>query len=283
MPALRTLTRSPGFTLAVVLTLALGIASTTAVFSVFNAVLLRPFPYPSPDRIVALQQADKHEATSSPTISYPDYVDLVTQSGAFTRATVSAGWFPSLSGAGDAEILNGSIVDSPFFDVFGVKPERGRFFTVQEDKPGLDDKVVISHGLWKRKFGGADVVGRPLRVDGRSLTIIGIVPATFEDPHLTYGHDADVWTTIAPKFDGDWTRSGRSRRGAACVGASPRRQQHSRSESACAGDRGAIAARVSEGQRQRRVWNRDASPGAAGGRPEGGEPGLGCVRRGAPP
>src|ERR1700682_1662746 len=215
MPALRTLTRSPGFTLAVVLTLALGIASTTAVFSVFNAVLLRPFPYPSPDRIVALQQADKHEATSSPTISYPDYVDLVTQSGAFTRATVSAGWFPSLSGAGDAEILNGSIVDSPFFDVFGVKPERGRFFTVQEDKPGLDDKVVISHGLWKRKFGGADVVGRPLRVDGRSLTIIGIVPATFEDPHLTYGHDADVWTTIAPKFDGDWTRSGRSLRAVA--------------------------------------------------------------------
>jgi predicted permease len=206
--ALRVLARAPGFTAAVVLTLALGVAATTAVFSVFNAVLLRPFSYPAPDRLVMIGDPDQRTRN----VSYQDYMDFVAQSGAFSRAAVFNEWSPSISGAGEAEMLRGGIVDSPFFEVFGVKPERGRFFSAEEDRPGKDDTVVISHGLWMRKFGGADVVGKPLTVDGRPLTIIGITPASFEDPHLVSGHDGEIWTTIAPKFDGDWVRSGRSLR-----------------------------------------------------------------------
>lgn len=207
--ALRSLGKAPGFSLAVIATLALGIASTASVFSVFDGVLLQPLGYTAPDRLVRLLNVSTSiSARRTSTISYPDFVDAESQSGAFSVATYSAQWHPSVSGYGNAEILTGGAIDSHFFETFGVKPERGRFFIAKEDQPGSDDKVVISHGLWMRKFGGSDVVGKPLHVDGRVLTVVGIAPA-FEDPRLNDPRDSEIWTTLAP-LPGDWSRDGRS-------------------------------------------------------------------------
>ncbi|MEO8037041.1 MAG: ABC transporter permease, partial [Acidobacteriota bacterium] len=208
--AIRSLAKTPGFTLAVIGTLALGIGATSAVFSVFDAVLLQPLPYRRPERLVRIVSSNPREGADSPTISYPDYMDAVNESAAFTKATVFTEWHPSLSGERSAEILNGAVVDSPYFDVFGVRPERGRFFTRREDRPGQDDMVVISHALWLRQFGGGDIVGKPIRIDGRTLTVAGIVAAAFEDPHMTSSRDLEIWTTIAPTGGNDWARSGRA-------------------------------------------------------------------------
>jgi putative ABC transport system permease protein len=208
--ALRVLVKSPGFTLAVVLTLGLGIAATTSVFSVVDAVLLQPFRYRDPEQLVRLvNQGREMAGRRTQTISYPDLRDAVDGSSAFSVATYSVQWTPALSGYGEAEILNGGAVDSHFFETFGVQPERGRFFLASEDKPGNDDKVVISHGLWMRKFGGADIIGKALRIDGRVLTVVGIVPPTFEDPRLNNPRDSDIWTTLAPVPE-EWSRSSRS-------------------------------------------------------------------------
>src|SRR6185295_9206334 len=115
---------------------------------------------------------------------------------------------PAFSGYGTAEILTGNAVDCRFFQTLGIRPERGRFFVPKEDVPGSDDKAVLSHAFWMRKFGGADMIGKPIRIDGRVLTIVGIAPP-FEDPHLHDSSDADIWTTLAPTAE-DFSRNGRS-------------------------------------------------------------------------
>jgi len=195
--ALRTLLRSPGFTFAAVATLALAIGASTAVFSVASKVLLEPLGYREPERVVRL--IGVNPKSTEPVISYPDYLDVVAQSGAFRSAAAFQEWGPAVSGSGDAEVLRGATVDSGFFDVLGVRPARGRFFIAGEDKPGGDTIVVISYGLWQRKLGGrADVIGKPLMLDARPMTIVGIAPRDFEEPYLTDSTKRiDVWTTNA--------------------------------------------------------------------------------------
>src|SRR6185295_8655467 len=94
------------------------------------------------------------------TISWPDLVDIHNQSGAFSSTSYAAQWHPAFSGYGTAEILTGNAVDSRFFQTLGIRPERGRFFVPKEDVPGSDDKAVLSHAFWMRKFGGADMIGK---------------------------------------------------------------------------------------------------------------------------
>src|SRR5688572_3903531 len=195
--ALRTLLKSPGFALAAVATLAIAIGASTAVFSVASKVLLEPLGYREPERIVRL--IGINPKATEPVISYPDYLDVVAESGAFARAAAFQEWTPAVSGSGDAEVLNGATVDSGFFDVLGVQPARGRFFVAAEDKPGGDTIVVISHGLWQRRLGGsADVIGKTLLLDARPMTIVGVAPRDFEEPYLTDSTKRiDVWTTNA--------------------------------------------------------------------------------------
>jgi predicted permease len=207
--AVRSLRKSPGFSLAVIVTFMVGIAATTAVFTVFNAVLLQPLGFPRADRLVRITNVSpKTDVRKRVTISLPDLADAGTQSGGFSSWSYAAQWHPALSGYGTAEILTGNAVDSHFFETLGIRPERGRFFVPKEDEPGSDDKVVISHGFWLRKFGGADMIGKPLRVDGRVLILVGIAPP-FEDLHLHDEQDADIWTTLAP-VPSDWSRNSRS-------------------------------------------------------------------------
>jgi len=207
--AIRSLRKSPGFSLAVIATFAIGIAATTAVFTVFNAVLLQPLGFPRADQLVRVMNlSPKTDVRKRVTISWPDLLDVEKQSGAFSSMSYASQWHPALSGYGTAEILVGNGVDSRFFQTLGIKPEHGRFFVPQEDVPGFDNKAVLSHAFWMRKFGGADMIGKPIRIDGNVLTVIGIAPP-FEDLHLHDTRDADIWTTLAP-IPSDWSRNSRS-------------------------------------------------------------------------
>jgi predicted permease len=195
--ALRTLLKSPGFAFAAVATLALAIGASTAVFSVADSVLLEPLRYREPDRIVRLVGVNPKGAGFD-VISYPDYLDAVAQSGAFVKAAAFQEWNPAVTGAGDAEVLQGATVDSGFFDVLGVRPAKGRFFIADEDKPGGDTIVVISHALWQRKFGGRDVVGKTILLDAQPMTIVGVAPRDYEEPYLLDNtRRIDIWTTNA--------------------------------------------------------------------------------------
>lgn len=195
--ALRTLLKSPGFTFAAVATLALAIGASTSVFSIADSVLLEPLRYREPDRIVRLVGVNPKGAGFD-VISYPDYLDAVAQSGAFARASAFQEWNPAVTGAGDAEVLQGATVDSGFFDVLGVRPEAGRFFVADEDKPGGDTIVVLSYALWQRKFGGQNLIGKTISLDARPMTVVGIAPRDFEEPYLLDNtRRIDIWTTNA--------------------------------------------------------------------------------------
>ncbi len=207
--AFRRLSRTPGFTITALLTLAVAIAASTSVFSVASRVLLEPLSFREPDRIVRLVATVEENGI----ISYPDYLDVVAQSGAFERASAFQEWEPAVSGSGDAEVLHGATVDSGFFQVLGIRPAAGRFFVPDDDKPGGDTIVVISDSLWRRKFGARpDVIGRTIVLDAEPMTIVGIVPPDYEEPYLLdTTRRIEVWTTNAiDAASDDFPRGARS-------------------------------------------------------------------------
>ena len=156
--AVRQLARSPGFTAIAVLTLALGIGANTAIFSVVNAVLLRPLPYREPERLVRINETRPDGTTNA--VSYPNFLDWSRQGGEVGSLALFRTLTFTVSGDGEPARHAGALVTSGFFRVLGVEPEAGRYFAEGEDRPGADAVAVIGHGLWQRRFGGArDVVG----------------------------------------------------------------------------------------------------------------------------
>jgi predicted permease len=187
---LRTLAKNPGFSAVAVLTLALGIGANTAIFSVVNGVLLRPLPYKDPGRLVVLGERTPEFDMMS--FSYPNFVDWQEQNHSFEGMAAFNWQDYNLTGTGDPEHLNGKRVSASFFFVFGIPPALGRDFDPKEDHVGAGPVVMISGGLWKRRFGmSTDVVGKPLTLNGQSYTIIGVVPASFQ-----YRGSADVYTLL---------------------------------------------------------------------------------------
>jgi putative ABC transport system permease protein len=176
--AARSLTKKPGYTLVVVLTLALGIGAVTTVFSFFNAVLLRQLPYEQSERLAQIQSTESEKV--GPYFSHPDFTDMRDQSQSFERiaAARSGGW--TLTGDGDAERLPGARVSAEFFPMLGVKPALGRVFRPEEDRPGAERVVMLHHNVWQRRFGGdPGIVGRTLTLNGYSHTVIGVLPPDF--------------------------------------------------------------------------------------------------------
>lgn len=179
--ALRQLRRNPGYTTAVVVTLALGIGAVTAVFSVVNGVLLRPLPYPEPDRLVRVYSTGEHGHlwTSSP----PDFTDWRAQARSFEVMAAGHATILTLTGEGEAERLQGARVTPGFFEVYGVSPRLGRGFVSDEERPGSDDVVVLGHGVWLGRFGGdASVLGRTIRLNGSPYRVVGVMPPGFDAP-----------------------------------------------------------------------------------------------------
>ena len=175
---LRLLRKSPGFTAVAVLTLALGIGANTALFSVVNGVLLNPLPFSQPDQLVSLHESKPNFEAGS--ISYPNFLDWQKDNRTFSALAIYRGYSFSLTGAGEAEQVNAELISSDFFNLLGVRPLRGRSFLPGEDRPGAPPVALISAGLWERKFGSsADIVGKPVTLDGRSYTILGVIPSSF--------------------------------------------------------------------------------------------------------
>jgi predicted permease len=187
---------------AAILTLALGIGASTAVFSVVDAVLLRPLPYPEADRLVAMTSLRRGDEIS---ISYPDFMDLRERTGTLASLAAYAGSSFTLTGEGQAERLRGQFVTAALFDVLRIAPVRGRVFTEEEDRPGGGRIALIGHAVWQRRFGGAtDIVGRVIRLNGEPFTIVGVMPAGFDFPGgIVYG-PAEVWVPAGLR-SADWS------------------------------------------------------------------------------
>jgi putative ABC transport system permease protein len=174
----RMLVKSPNYTLIAVLTLALGIGANTAIFSVINAVLLRPLPYGDADRLVFVGHSWGDGAPRI--ISSLNYLDCKDQNKVFESAALVLWWGANLTGQGQPERLTGLQVSSGFFETLKTRPILGRAFLPEDDRPGNDQVVILSHGLWQRRFGGdPQVLGRSITLDDKSYSIIGVAPSDF--------------------------------------------------------------------------------------------------------
>jgi predicted permease len=191
--AIRSLRRKPSFTTVVVLTLAIGIGGTTAIFGAVNAVLLRPLPYPHPDQLVrlyktAIDDADRVGGTVSP----PDFVDWRRDNRSFTEMAASITGSLALTGLGAAEQVPSGFVTGGFFAVMGIRPALGRSIGTADDPMGSRDVVVLGDKIWKRRFGAnAGVVGQQIALDGTSYEVIGVMPEGFEYPLR-----AELWVPL---------------------------------------------------------------------------------------
>jgi len=196
---LRQLIQHPGFTIVAILTLALGIGANTAIFSVVNAVLLKPLPFPAPSELVAVGGVDLTETASPPKLQsmcYPDFFDFRDQNKSFANMASYRDRTLALVDEQGAQSVRGEEVSSEFFDVLGIRPTLGRGFARADEQAGGGAggyKTVISYGFWQSHFNRAeDVIGRVLMFDGRPHTVIGVMPAGFQFPIQTESIEAYV-------------------------------------------------------------------------------------------
>jgi len=194
---LRQLKRNPGFTAVAVITLALGIGATTAIFTVVNAVLLRPLPYPHPEELVYVQKNLGPPYGINPYAGNTDFVAWRNQSRTLSLvAAYMYSWF-NLTGGGEPERVTCGLASASFFSLLGVHPVVGRIFLPQEDRPGGPPVVILSYALWKQRYGGNPaVVGRGLNLDDKTYTVVGVLPATFVIPDQ-YKIDYALWVPLA--------------------------------------------------------------------------------------
>ncbi len=196
----RMLMKKRGFTVVAVITLGLGIGANATMFSVVNGMLLRPLPFRGSERIVHLDENAPKAGLESAGFSFPDFSDWRERSRSFERmALYEEASFTLASGnpTERAERVNGARVTASLFPLLGVDAVQGRSFLEEEDKPGVAQTAIIGHGLWQRRFGGdPGVIGRSARIDGESVTIVGVMPAGFGFPIK-----AEIWKPIATAFD----------------------------------------------------------------------------------
>jgi putative ABC transport system permease protein len=192
--ALRTLFRSPGFTATAALTLALGIGVTTLMFSVVNAVLLRPLPYPEHDRLTLVFNATENApAANTIRATALDFEDYRTRALTFDAMAAHVGTGFTFGGQGGPELVIGQMVTADFFKVFGVAPALGRTFAPDEFSPGSENVVVLSHRLWQRRFGGQpSIAGSQVTINGKPYSVAGVMPAGFEYPARRY----ELWAPL---------------------------------------------------------------------------------------
>jgi putative ABC transport system permease protein len=198
---IRQLRKSPMFALTTILTLALGIGSTTAIFSLVYAVMLKPLPFPEQDRLVSVQREDHSlGAPLAGSMSYPNYFDTRAQNHTLAGVASYLGNGVTLTGTGEAQHLNGAEISSNFFQVLGVSPVLGRDLQRDEEKPG-HRAVMLSYALWQSRFGGdRQIVGRPVTLDDLQYTVVGVMPKSFNFP--IQEPSVDLWTSIAANAEG---------------------------------------------------------------------------------
>ena len=200
--AFRIMRKSPGFTLIIILTLALGIGANTSIFSIVNAVLLRSLPYYDPSRLVKITFNNPGIGLRDIPFSVPELEDLKSRAGVFEEVSVVLSGPTNLTGAKQPEHLEMLEVSPNYFSMLGTTPEIGRLFGPQDFALGFAEATVISDGLWRRSYGGdPNILGKRLRMDNDPYTIVGVVPAGFRHPGTTVAKDVEVWVTCG--FSGD--------------------------------------------------------------------------------
>jgi len=199
---LRMLLKSPSVSIVATIALALGIGANTAIFSVVNAVLLRPLPFPDPESLVALFETDTQRGLQSGSHSYPNFMDLRSQNTVFEHVSSYHGGNFIMTGRGEPARLEGSVVTADLFPLLGVQPMLGRTFLPDEDKPSETGRVVVlSHALFQQRFGGdPSIINQRITLDGVSFTVIGVMPASFEFP--IQNDPVELWTTMAGDASG---------------------------------------------------------------------------------
>ncbi len=186
----RMLFKNPGFTVVAVLALTLGIGATTAIFSVVNSVLLKPLPYPDSEQLVFLSES--HPMIAGMSISYPNYNDWRAQNEVFENIGVYRRQNYNLTGTGEPERLTGGMMSADMFAALRVNAMRGRVFTSDDDKPDATPVVVLSYGLWQRRFGGdPGILDQQLTLNGRSYTVIGVMSPDYQFPARV-----ELWTPV---------------------------------------------------------------------------------------
>ena len=189
----RMLLKKPGFTIVAALALALGIGANSAIFSIINATLLKPLPFDDLDRIVAVWEKAAGPSYERNEASVANYLDWREQSNSFENLAIYMLWSANLSGIDTPERVRGYQVSPNLLDALGVKVALGRNFLPDEDQPGKDNVVILTHGLWQRSFGGdPNVVGRTANVNGVARTIIGVMP-----PEVSYPYGVELLAPMA--------------------------------------------------------------------------------------
>lgn len=205
--AIRQLRKNSGFAFTTILTLGLGIGATTAIFSLVNAVLLRPLPFPEQNRLMWVKQQNHSLPGVVPeSLSYPDYFDWRAQNHTFSGLASYNGGGVTLETGGEAERLDGQIVSANLFQVLGVAPALGRDFLWEDEKPG-NRAVMLSHSLWQSRFGSArDIAGTTIRLDGKSYVVAGVMPKGFQFP--LEGPGPALWISLSDDADGKDPQTG---------------------------------------------------------------------------
>ena len=200
---LRMLLKSPSLSIVATIALALGIGANTAIFSVVNAVLLRPLPFPNSESLFELYETDTQRGFKYGSHSYPNFFDLRSQATVFEHVAAYHGSDFVMTGRGEPVRLQGSVVTANLFPLLGVAPLHGRMFVPDEDKPSSTGRVaIISEQLFRKRFGSDPaIVNQPITLDGVSFTVVGVMPDSFEFP--IQNEPVELWTTIAGDASGE--------------------------------------------------------------------------------
>src|ERR1044071_1117844 len=200
---LRSLVKHPGFTAIAVITLALGIGANSAIFSVVNGVLLKPFPFAAPDRLVVIWERSMKQGLPRMVVSPPNFADLRAQNQVFQKMAAYRLQDFTVVSDSEPERVRGARATADMFSLLGVHPALGRDFQPDEAQPAAPAAVIISHGLWQRHFGaGSAVLGKNITVNGVNATIIGVMPPDFDfPPPITFRGEArpvkvELWTQL---------------------------------------------------------------------------------------
>ena len=196
--AARTLRKNPAFTVIAVVCLALGIATNTTLFSCFNAIVLRPFPFDDPDRLVALWDYNPKNNNRSG-VSYLDYLDWRDQSRSFTGIAAYSARSIAITEGTEPVRLSGELITANLFPLLGVRPQLGRLFRADEDAAGARGVVLLSDAVWKRLYAAdPSLVGRVISINNEARTVVGIMPPDFKFPET-----AEIWVPMAPLLHAD--------------------------------------------------------------------------------
>src|SRR5262245_21420784 len=196
----RMLVRNKGITAIAVITLAIGIGATTAIFSVINAVLLRPLPFAEPERLVTIGSTGANNRTSFGPVSYPDFADYRAQQTAYEGMAAYHTRGLTLQTPGGAVRLEGAVVTSDLFPTLGINPALGRIFRPEEDRAGGGRVVMLSHNLWRNRFNAdPNIVGRSLALNGNSFTVAGVMPLAFQFP--IQSEPVELWINTSPEAE----------------------------------------------------------------------------------